>query len=82
MLNGAYQLPPFEPGNGDDENLDHPTFPEWPNVWPLPIPNNGPHPIESEAINSSDNAHDENQRAREDWGSPGKNHQTVDKWDD
>lgn len=85
-LNGstddAATIPPFEPGKGDDVSLDHPSNPLWPNVWPLPVPNNGPHPLESEAINYSDLHNDEHQNARSDWGNPGKNHQTIDKFDD
>ena len=38
----ASQLP-FEPGSGDDENLDHSSYVWWPKTWPLPTPNNGPH---------------------------------------
>ena len=74
--------PPFELGKGDDETLDHSQFPEWPKAWPLPTPNNGLHPIESEAVNFEDSQHNEHLRARDDWGNLGKNHQTIDKWDD
>ena len=81
-LNNARLFPPFEPGNGDDESLDHATFVWWPKVWPLPVPNAAPHPIESEAVNISDQTHNEHLNARNDWGNPGKNHKTIDKYDD
>jgi hypothetical protein len=82
VLDNAKSTPPFEPGRGDDENLNHATYSEWPKSWALPNPNNAPHPIESEAINESDNNHSEHDNARDDWGNPGKNHKTIDKYDD
>jgi len=78
----AKTTPPFEPGNGDDVSLDHPIFAWWPNSWPLPNPNNAPHPIESEAVNSADAAVNEDDYADDDWGNPGKQHKTYEKWDD
>lgn len=82
MPDDAKPAPPFEPGNGDDESLDHAVWVWWPKDWALPSPNAAPHPIESDAVNYSDSNHDEHKNARDDWGSPGKNHQTIDKYDD
>ena len=39
-------------------------------------------PIEREVVKSADDAMNEHQYARHDWGNPGKNHGTKDKWDD
>ena len=82
ITDDAAPTPPFEPGNGDDETLDHAIWFWWPKAWPLPSPNNAPHPVESEAVNFSDANHDENKRARDDWGNPGKNHKTLDTYND
>ena len=82
IIDNAKAMPRFEPGNGDDINLDHPSYPQWPNAWPLPSPNSGPHPIESEAINATDNNYSEHKNARNDWADSGKNHKTKDKWND
>lgn len=75
---------PGEFGRGDDVDLTHPTTTSrnWPSSWAIPVPLKVPSEIESEAINESDNNHDENKRARDDWGNPGKNHKTLEKWDD
>lgn len=78
----AKPTPPFEPGRGDDQTLDHALVGDWPNVWPLPVPNTGPHPIESDAVNYSDRNHNEDQNARNDWGDPGKNHLKNNKYND
>ena len=64
------------------EPLEMPLKVDWPKAWPLPFPDLGPTPIESEAVNYADGIHDENKEARRDWGHPGKNHQTLDRWDD
>ena len=58
------------------------SFPQWPKAWPLPSPNNGPHPIESEAINATDQNYSEHKNARNDWVNPGKNHKTTNNWND
>ena len=78
----AKVTPNFEPGKGDDIGLDHPSIYQWPNAWALPIPDNAPHPIESECVNAADMAHGEHKNARDDWGNPGKNHKTVDTYND
>jgi hypothetical protein len=76
------KAPYFEPGNGDDGDIDNPAYRHWPNAWALPDPLNGLHQIEAEAVNASDNGLDENDYAESDWGNPGKQHATVDTWDD
>ncbi len=81
-IDDAATAPPFEPGLGDDESLDHATWVWWPKSWTLPSPNAAPHPIESEAVNYADSNNAEHENARDDWGKPGKNHQTIDKYDD
>jgi hypothetical protein len=82
-VDDAAAVPPFEPGNGDDVSLDHATWPWWPNTWALP---GGVYatirPIEGEAVKAADDAMNENDYAPQDWGNPGKNHKTVNKWDD
>lgn len=82
IVDDAAASPPFELGSGDDESLAHPYWNWWPKSWPLPVPNHGLHPIESDAVNFSDANHDENKNARDDWGNPGKNHQTIDNYAD
>lgn len=72
----------MEAGLGDDEKLEHDMFGDWPKSWMLPAPNGTWHPIESEAVNKADQNHDEGDGARDDWGSPGKNSKTEDKYDD
>ncbi|UCE67474.1 MAG: hypothetical protein JSU85_05515, partial [Candidatus Zixiibacteriota bacterium] len=83
--------PPFEPGwpqpNGDpwDVSLEHQSWQDWPNIWPLPNPMYpGVHPIEAEAINHSDNTMPVNPHyyGEFDWGDKGKQHRTNDNWDD
>jgi hypothetical protein len=74
--------PPFEPGQGDDENLSHPNWWYWPKSWPIPAPNRAPSPLESDAVNYSDTNHNEHQNARDDWADPGKNHKTLNRYDD
>lgn len=76
-VDDAATVPPFEPGNGDDVNLDHPMWPQWPNAWALPVPNNAFHPIESQCVNATDTAMNEHDNASVDWADPGKNHQTL-----
>lgn len=38
--------------------------------------------IESEAVNATDNAMNENSFASQDWGDPGKNHKNLNVWSD
>ena len=38
--------------------------------------------LEAEAIDAANAAINEHQFARSDWGSPGKNHQTIDDYND
>ncbi len=76
---------PFEPGQGDDINLsdslwtNKPASWNWINTTPY---NSLRSPIEREAVQASDRAMNEHDNARYDWGKPGKNHQTLNKWDD
>lgn len=76
----------FEPGYGRspvEENLNHPNWADWPNVWPLPSPLYPVGPIESEAINASDNAIPENgYYSGSDWGDPGKQHKNNGNYKD
>jgi hypothetical protein len=82
IVDDAQAVPPFEPGYGDDISLDHSSYIWWPAAWPLPNPNNVWHPIESDAVNATDNAMNAHDHALQDWGSPGKQHDTLNKWDD
>lgn len=52
------------------------------NSWPLPSPNDAWHPIESAAVNATDNAINEHDYWGQDWGNPGKQHQTLNRYDD
>ena len=82
-VDDAAPTPPFEPGNGDDVSLDHPTYVWWPNVWTLPSnPNAGGHPLESEAITFSNDYLNEDDYAKFDWGNPGKQHGTSSNYND
>jgi hypothetical protein len=82
-VDDAGMAPPFEPGNGDDISLDNSAWVWWPNSWPLPTEIYATiHPIEGEAVKAADDAMDENDYAPQDWGDPGKNHNTINKWDD
>lgn len=81
-VDDAKTSPPFEPGNGDDVSLEHPAWSMWPNAWPLPVPNGDGHPVESEAVNHSNASITEHDYAAKDWGNPGKQHETLNKWDD
>ncbi len=69
---------------GSDIFLGSQLDPDWPVAWPLPQ-HGGMWPaslLECDAIQYSDSHYDENQMARSDWGNPGKNHQTLNKWND
>jgi hypothetical protein len=71
---------PGELGNGDDVLLD--LGRDWPQAFgPLPPePRAERSPIEHEAYNREPD--NENQRAALDWGNPGKQHKTLNKYDD
>ena len=75
---------PGELGSGDDVDLTHPTSVSrnWPKSWPLPSPKLIASEIEHEAIKHSDDNVDEDDYADQDWGDPGKQHKTLNKWDD
>lgn len=82
LVDDATVRPPFEPGLGDDVSLDHENYVWWPAEWPLPVPNLCSHPIESEAVNATNNAMDEHDNATRDWADPGKQHGTLNDWED
>lgn len=82
VMDDAAPVPPFEPGHGDDEILHHSFFQDWPIDWDLPEQVDEQHPIESEAIIASESALDEHDYAHKDWGDPGKQHATINQWDD
>ena len=76
--------PPFEPGQHDDENLTYSRYKDWPKIR-LSFPgalyiDKGP--IEGEAIQAANSAMNEHKYASYDWGNPGKNHGTVNTWND
>ena len=75
-------VPPFQPGGGDDVDIDDPSYRHWPQAWPLPSPMRTWHPIEEEAVQYADGLVTEGQFAADDWGDPGKNHKTLLKYDD
>ena len=82
-VDDAAIAPPFEPGYGDDISLDNTTWVWWPNSWVLPTGVYASiHPIEGDAVKAADDAMNDNDYAIHDWGDPGKNHNTVNKWDD
>jgi hypothetical protein len=77
--------PPFVAGTGDDVPID--ASDHWPTAFGA-VPatfaaNPGLHPIEREAVHASDGVvtadHD---FARKDWADPGKNHMTLNTWND
>ena len=88
IVDDAAIAPPFEPGNGDDGCLNRiyaNGYNNWPSLWLLPGGIYGSpriSPIEGEAVKAADDAMNENDYAPQDWGDPGKNHKTVNKWDD
>ena len=71
---------PGELGNGDDVLLD--SGYSWPQAFGIlpPTPWAGGGPIEDQAYNQEPD--NENARASVDWGNPGKQHQTLNKYDD
>jgi hypothetical protein len=75
--------PPFVAGQGDDVTID--ASDHWPTAFgALPAAFGAPlHPIEREAVHASDAVvAADHTFARQDWGDPGKNHGTLNKWDD
>lgn len=75
--------PPFVAGQGDDVSID--ASDHWPNSFGTepPIFSRWVHPIEREAIHAGDAATPADHGfAADDWGDPGKNHNTTLKWDD
>jgi len=83
-IDNLVQGGPGELGRGDDVDLSHPKAyaQDWPSAWPIPSPLKHKLETEAEAINYADQQHDEHEKARSDWGNPGKNHNTIDKWND
>ena len=78
--------PPFVAGQGDDVTLD--SISHWPIAWgaqPAASQGSGAgvHAIEIDAENVCLAAVPADHTfARKDWGDPGKNHKTLNKWDD
>ena len=75
--------PPFVAGKGDDVPID--ASDHWPTAFgALPaVFGAALHPIEREAVHASDAAVTADHTfARQDWGDPGKNHGTLNRWDD
>jgi len=75
-----------ELGHGDDVNLTHSSdtfYQTWPHNLtppsPLSLP---PSYMESDAINYTNSQLNDNDNAPNDWADPGKNHQTVNQWND
>ena len=88
IFDDARTLPPFEPGNHDDVDDVHLGRPglfnrDFPLAWPLP---GGDYAVllavEGYAVKAADDAMDNHKYSRKDWGKPGKNHKTLDTWDD
>lgn len=83
VVDDAAKKPQFEPGHGDDVLLSNLAWGEWPLAWPSPGGIYATiHPIEGAAVQAADEAMDENDYAPHDWGAPGKNHKTLNQWDD
>ena len=85
MIDDAAVIPLFEPGSGDDscKNRNYANgYNNWPNSWTLPADQKYQllTPIEAEAVEATDRSMNENDHARQDWGCPGKNHSTVNVW--
>ena len=77
--------PPFVAGQGDDVSID--ASDHWPTSFGAQPANFAAnptlHPIEREAVHASDAVvAADHHFARQDWGDPGKNHGTLNKWDD
>jgi hypothetical protein len=75
--------PPFVAGQGDDVTID--SSDHWPIAFgaePAAFAS-ALHAIEREAVHASDaTVAADHTFARQDWGDPGKNHGTLNKWDD
>jgi len=86
IVDDAKPIPSFEPGNGDDSSLNmvySNGYNNWPSSWTLPTPFPGTlSPIETEAVRHSDVTMNEHDYANRDWADPGKQHKTINKWDD
>ena len=80
IVDDAAPIPPFEPGNGDDNptfRTGHGSrFRDWPDCKLVPNPDYEVFPEESEAVNTTDDAIDEDEHAMLDWSNPGKQHQS------
>jgi hypothetical protein len=74
----------LSPQKGGDILLCDPQQTNWPKSWvkPQAFPDKQITYIECDAIRYSDREHKEHDDARNDWANPGKNHQTIDKYDD
>lgn len=77
--------PPFVAGQGDDVSID--ASDHWPNAFGATpatfAANPGLHPIEREAVHASDAVvAADHANAAIDWGDPGKNHGTLNQWND
>ena len=81
IIDDADPNPTFEPGYGDDETLSRSKIDDrsrdWPIEKPMPSPDFEAVPEESEAVNETDAAIDEDQYALLDWGNPGKQHRSA-----
>jgi hypothetical protein len=75
--------PPFVAGQGDDVTID--ASDHWPTAFGA-VPAvfaSALHPIEREAVHKSDaTVTADHTFARQDWADPGKNHGTLNKWND
>ena len=79
-IDDLFDWGPGELGRGDDNSLDFGY--DWPRAFgPMPPPPwAGGLPIEAPAYNQEHD--DENEYAESDWGNPGKQHRTINKYDD
>ena len=69
-------------GKPNDDYLGTVGDPDWPAVWQVPAGGPVPVALERDAIYKTNDENQEHQNARNDWGNPGKNHQTIDHWND
>lgn len=90
VVDNLIKTGPGEVGKGgaakDDVDLDTiaPAAEEWPDAWPLPVKPAGGYAgdwaVEQGAYDAEPD--DDTKFARSDWGAPGKNYKTLDKYDD
>ncbi len=67
-------------GSGD-VSLEAAGIADWPSAWPVPPrPWAFGHPLEEMATRQERSR--EHRLARQDWGDPGKNHRTLNRWND